>query len=721
MMANARNANPLVSLIASNPLIARAREGLLGYLIKRVVGGIAINDGSFIFDQYANDPGADQYAMESAYKINPWVYRCVQIVSKSVGGIPIRLVRDVKEGDKLRKEEVPGHEIAMRMRKPAPRAGQRKLVEATIAYQLLTGNAYWYIFRGNATGGVGKPVAIFPLRPDRMRKAFDNNGKFIGWLYSVAGAPLKMLDQDVIHFAEFSPDNEHYGMSPLEVLRYTYADDMEARKWNRALLRNSGVPRGGLQTDAKLNDTQVRQMEAQWQRSQGGSDLRGKTAVLHSGFKWVAIGMTVQEMDFIEKLRLGRLEMGAVYGVPPAKLNDFEFGEYSNATVQERDFIYDTVLPWAGAMVDTVNANIDKLSSPGADVEGLAFEVDTRRIPALRRERADLMTADVAAIGCGRSTANEVRQRDNEEPVEWGDRWWRPMGVVSWDTPPATSPTFGEDSVRDNKPAKRERSGILPPTAQSIERATWEWRTFVLQGARFAPAIEAFVRSLLKDQLDDVLARIRKHGVRAVKLTDYEIETELLFDLEDAVKVTVRGYQPILPRIVTAGGKRGERLARISGVFTLRDPRAEGFLRRKEQKFARHINETTWNKLRTSMVEGMSMGEGSLKMSERVKELMANRSLYEVQRIARTEIEGAMNGGVDLAFKQSDVVETKIWIIAGDGKEREEHAAAADQEVPVDEPFIVGGETLEFPGDPAGSAWNVCECRCAEIAGRLKE
>jgi hypothetical protein len=33
--------------------------------------------------------------------------------------------------------------------------------------------------------------------------------------------------------------------------------------------------------------------------------------------------------------------------------------------------------------------------------------------------------------------------------------------------------------------------------------------------------------------------------------------------------------------------------------------------------------------------------------------------------------------------------------------------------VPIDEPFIVSGEELMYPGDPSGSAGNVINCRCA--------
>ncbi len=50
-----------------------------------------------------------------------------------------------------------------------------------------------------------------------------------------------------------------------------------------------------------------------------------------------------------------------------------------------------------------------------------------------------------------------------------------------------------------------------------------------------------------------------------------------------------------------------------------------------------------------------------------------------------------------------------------DSKTREDHAEADGQEVGMDEPFDVGGEQLMYPGDPAGSAGNVINCRCTVI------
>lgn len=58
--------------------------------------------------------------------------------------------------------------------------------------------------------------------------------------------------------------------------------------------------------------------------------------------------------------------------------------------------------------------------------------------------------------------------------------------------------------------------------------------------------------------------------------------------------------------------------------------------------------------------------------------------------------------------------ETKTWLSERDDRVRMIHVEADGQTVPVDEPFIVGGEQLMFPLDESlgASGRNIINCRC---------
>lgn len=61
---------------------------------------------------------------------------------------------------------------------------------------------------------------------------------------------------------------------------------------------------------------------------------------------------------------------------------------------------------------------------------------------------------------------------------------------------------------------------------------------------------------------------------------------------------------------------------------------------------------------------------------------------------------------------------TKTWFSAGDERVRQDHVLADGQVVDMSEPFIVGGQSLRWPGDSGLGATpgNIINCRCGSIS-----
>lgn len=87
------------------------------------------------------------------------------------------------------------------------------------------------------------------------------------------------------------------------------------------------------------------------------------------------------------------------------------------------------------------------------------------------------------------------------------------------------------------------------------------------------------------------------------------------------------------------------------------------------------------------------------------------------RRIARTEVQGAINAGT-LAAAQAAESEGatghyKAWLAAHDDAVRHTHVVADGQICRLADPFTVGGFPLQFPGEPGGPGHEVINCRCA--------
>jgi SPP1 gp7 family putative phage head morphogenesis protein len=119
----------------------------------------------------------------------------------------------------------------------------------------------------------------------------------------------------------------------------------------------------------------------------------------------------------------------------------------------------------------------------------------------------------------------------------------------------------------------------------------------------------------------------------------------------------------------------------------------------------------------TSLREGLESGEGLPQLTDRLENVLGvNRS--RAQRIARTQTASAVSTGRHEGMKSAGV-EFKAWITSQDDAVRPSHRqAGADYAdgIPIEEPFIVDGEALSYPGDPTGSAANIINCRCLQVA-----
>lgn len=102
----------------------------------------------------------------------------------------------------------------------------------------------------------------------------------------------------------------------------------------------------------------------------------------------------------------------------------------------------------------------------------------------------------------------------------------------------------------------------------------------------------------------------------------------------------------------------------------------------------------------------------------------ADRMLqHRAEVIARTETLNAIRAGkheaIDQAAQQAGLPDQAVqrkWDASGDADVRPDHEAADGQTVGKNEPFIVGGASLMYPGDPNGPPEQTVQCRCQEIA-----
>lgn len=113
---------------------------------------------------------------------------------------------------------------------------------------------------------------------------------------------------------------------------------------------------------------------------------------------------------------------------------------------------------------------------------------------------------------------------------------------------------------------------------------------------------------------------------------------------------------------------------------------------------------------------GILQGKSVYKIADDLQRDLTNMSRASAIRTARTAITAAQNGGRQATMDSAKAMGIKLrkrWVAVKDLRTRDVHGAADGQTVPTDEPFIVGGEKMMFPGDrTSASGWNIYNCRC---------
>ena len=133
--------------------------------------------------------------------------------------------------------------------------------------------------------------------------------------------------------------------------------------------------------------------------------------------------------------------------------------------------------------------------------------------------------------------------------------------------------------------------------------------------------------------------------------------------------------------------------------------------------------DSVFSQIRTALSEGIDAGEDAASLAVRVREhldmgLEGGRDAWNTRasRIARTETTGAYNASTLEAARieqdETGTVMHKVWVATTDARTRDSHFAADGQRVGLDEPFLIGGTRLSYPGDPNAPAAEIVNCRC---------
>ena len=345
------------------------------------------------------------YASEG-YGANPYVYSCIRLLSTAASGVHWQAMkRDAKDeltplGD--------GHPLQMLLNRPNPEMGASKFWQAVVGFLMLSGDTYI-----ERVGPKNKPpLELYPLRPDRMVVLPGNaNQRVGGYKYDVGYDHRDFENEDVLHIFFWDPDDDWYGQSPLTAAAKSVDQSNESKAWNVALLQNSARPSGALMAKDIIPDDEFDRLKKELDTYSGNGV--GRPMLLEGDLSWTEMGLSPEDMAWLEGQKLSAREIAIVFGVPPELIGDSSNKTYSNYQEARRALYMDTLLP----LLDWFQDDLNNWLAPfyGEDV---VIVYDKEGIEALQEERSAVWERAFQAIDRGMATINEAREMVGMEPAE---------------------------------------------------------------------------------------------------------------------------------------------------------------------------------------------------------------------------------------------------------------------------------------------------------------
>jgi len=326
---------------------------------------------------------------------NPVGFRCVKMLAEAAASLPLVL----QDGE----DRLARHPVIDLMRRPNPAQGRAALLEALYGQLLLTGNAYLEAVGGDE--GV-IPLELHVLRSDRMRVLPGADGWPVGYDYAVGGRKHRFEAEAICHLKSFHPQDDHYGLSPLQAAAQAVDVHNAASRWSKALLDNAARPSGaivyrGAEGQGALSADQYDRLVSEMETHHQGARNAGRPMLLEGGLDWKPMGFSPSDMEFQKTKEAAARDIALAFGVPPMLLGIPGDATYANYQEAHRAFYRLSVLP----MVARVAAGMGHWLAGFAGAR-LELRPDLDQVPALGPER-DAQWARIA--GAAFLTEDEKR------------------------------------------------------------------------------------------------------------------------------------------------------------------------------------------------------------------------------------------------------------------------------------------------------------------------
>lgn len=694
--------------------------------------------------------------IQEGFDLNALIYSAIMYKVRAITQAPLRGYTGDIENPELLKPTAP---LSVLTNRPNPHQSNIEFMQQAVVYLNVGGQCFTMLDRPRPKA---LPVGMYNLRPDRVFIIPGEKGGIKGYAYVPEGRGQEdavfILPEDMIHVKLPNPgdplEGMGYGLSPMSPLAQSADVDNKVTEFLKLFFDRGAMLQGILQFDIPIDPEIMAAIKTRWNEQYGGYQNWTEIGVLDQGAKYQRLSLNFTEMAFDKIDERNESRILGPFGVPPALIGaaaGMGQSTYSNVEEWRRQCWEDTLVP---------ELLLFEVEYRWYLQDGDSFVMfDTSRVPALQKDLTKQIDGATKLFGIGvpRDQAMQI-VGIRSEPTPFGDVSFLPStfvlaeDVIDPPEPPApilplpnTPPLLPSGEEEEDQAEEADAAKMRPfpsvvkgwkPSAEDKE-LIWQKVNDLAESweDRYGDAaIEAF-----KDDQRALLALMDGEKFRAwsnkasVSWTNVEQAWESYVGSQGE-KGWREIFEPILRGLMV---EQGEEWAAALGLqFDIRQLDAEEWFADYMLTFAQPINQTTLDTLHNMIEQALAEGWSIPTMQKHLGDVFQqwmNGDLsedefawfnsrmppYRTDMIARTETMRASNSGSHKLFSEWGVSK-KEWLATPDGRTRDTHRQAGSQygeggAIPIDEPFMIGGYEMMYPGDASRGAPpdQFISCRCA--------
>jgi HK97 family phage portal protein len=521
------------------------------------------------------------------------VYACVRVITQAVATLPLILYRRLPGGGKERDPSHPLYTLLHDL--PNPYLTSLELRENLTGHVALWGDAYAEI----EWSGAGRPLALWPLRPDRMAPRLTDGGQLVYETRLPNGETKMLAAWQVWHIRGWGTDSLH-GLSPVGVAREAVGTALAVEEYCGRFFANDSRPGGVLKHPAKLTKDGAEKLRSSWEAAHSGLEQAHRVAVLEEGVEWQALGIPPKDAQFLEARQFQTEEIARLYQVPPHKIGDLTRATFSNIEHQEREFVDDTLMPWLVRFEQTIKRDLL------TEQERATWFVEHLVAGRLRGDTATRNQAYATGRQWGWLSADDVRELENMNPLPDGQGkiYMMPLNMVPAGSPaPASSAAAGGEG-RMLLPEIMRRP--LGEETRGLARAGSSLRRMQIQHSYRRLIADAAARLLRREEADVMRQAERLLGQRDVLNLNAWLEEYYRTFPEHVARA-------LLPVLLSLGDQiEPDAAVQIGASVATLTPGMEDFIRRYVAAAAERYASSSQGQLRAIIIEAQEAEQDPL-------------------------------------------------------------------------------------------------------------